>query len=83
MRKNDRKKSHLKNDKVEHTLLFLMMKIILKLCLLGRKKQLLLYLYFCILEGKKLELTFSNLLTIKKLKLHLTNLFNHSKNNQH
>ena len=39
--------------------------------------------YICILEGKKLELTFSNFLTIKKLEWDFTNLFNHDKNNQH
>ena len=44
--------------------------------------QLLLYLYLCILEGKKLELTFSNFLTIKKLELDFTNLFNHDKKNR-
>ena len=46
-------------------------------------KQLLLYLYLCILEREKLELNFSNFLTIKKLELDFTNLFNHSKNNHH
>ena len=46
-------------------------------------KQLLLYLYLCILQGKKLDLTFSNFLTYKKLELDFTNLFNHGKNNQH
>ena len=40
-------------------------------------KQLLLYLYLCILEGKKLELTFSNFLTNKKLELDFANFFNH------
>ena len=40
----------------------------------------LLYLYLCILEGKKLELTFSNFLTIKKLELDFTSPFNHGKN---
>ena len=69
----------------------------IKWCLLGRKnlfdrmcwnmnqmsewKQLTLYWYLCILEGKKHELTFSNFLTIKKLELDFTNLFNHDKNN--
>ena len=43
-------------------------------------KQLLLYLYLCALEGKKLELTFSKFLTIKKLELDFTTLFNHGKN---
>ena len=42
-------------------------------------KQLLLYLFLCILQGKKLELTFSNFLTIKKFELDFTNLFNHGK----
>ena len=37
----------------------------------------------CILEGKKLELTFSNFLTIKKLELDSRTLFNQIKNNQH
>ena len=46
-------------------------------------KQLLLYFYLCILEGKELELTFSNFLTIKKLELDFTNRFNHNKNNKH
>ena len=46
-------------------------------------KQLLLYFYLRIIEGEKLELTFSNFLTIKKLELDFTNLFNHGKNNQH
>ena len=46
-------------------------------------KQLLLYLYLCILQVKKLDLTFSNFLTYKKLELDFTNLFNHGKNNQH
>ena len=42
-------------------------------------KQLLLYFYLCILEGKKLELAFSNFLTIKKFELDFTNFFNHGK----
>ena len=42
-------------------------------------KQLLLYFYLCILEGKKLELTFSNFLTIKTFELDFTNFFNHGK----
>ena len=46
-------------------------------------KQLLLYMHLCILEGKRLELTFSNFLTIKKLELDFTNRFNHDKNNKH
>ena len=46
-------------------------------------KQFTLYGYLCILEEKKHELTFSNFLTIKKLELDFTNLFNHGKNNQH
>ena len=50
---------------------------------MNERKNLLLYLYLCILEGKKLELTFSNYLTVKKLELDFTNLFNHGKNNQH
>ena len=40
MMKNDVKKCHVKNDKVERVLLyhfFKMMKILLKMCLLGRK----------------------------------------------
>ena len=45
-------------------------------------KQLLLYLYLCLLEGKKLELTFLNSLAIKILQLDFTSLFNHDKNNQ-
>ena len=73
-----------------------MMKTILKLCLLGRKnlfdcmcenmnewKQLLLYLFLCILKGRKLELTFSNFLIIRKLELDFTNYFNYGKFNQH
>ena len=43
-------------------------------------KQLLLYLYLCILEGEKLELAFSNFLTIKKLELDFTKRFKHDKN---
>ena len=51
---------------------------------MNERKNLLLYLYLCILEGKKLELTFSNsLLTIKILELDFTSLFNHGRNNQH
>ena len=46
-------------------------------------KQLLLYLYLSILEEKKLELTFSNYLTIKKLELNFIKPFNHGKNNQY
>ena len=46
-------------------------------------KQLLLYFYLCILEGKELELTFSNFLTIKKLELDFTNSFEHGENNLH
>ena len=46
-------------------------------------KQLLLYLHLCVLEGKKLESTFSNFLTIKILELDFTSLFNHGKNYQH
>ena len=32
---------------------------------------------------RKLELTFSNFLTIQKIELYFTNLFNHGENNQH
>ena len=46
-------------------------------------KQLLLCLYLSILEEKKLELTFSNYLTIKKLELNFIKPFNHGKNNQY
>ena len=85
MIKNDEKKCHLKNDKVEHVLLyhFLNDENHTQILSPGKKKQLLLYLYLSILKGKKLELTFSNFLTIKKLELDFTNLFNHGKNNQH
>ena len=50
---------------------------------MNERKQLLLRLYLCILEGKKLDLTLSYFLTIKKLELDFTNLFDHGKNNQH
>ena len=43
-------------------------------------KQLLLYLYLCILEGKKLVLAFSNFLIIKKLEIDFTKRFKHDKN---
>ena len=67
--KNDEKKCHLKNDKVEHVLLyhFLNDENHTQILSPGKKKQLLLYLYLSILKGKKLELTFSNFLTIKKI----------------
>ena len=40
-------------------------------------------LIFVYTRTRKLELNFSNFLTIKMLELDFTNLFNHSKNNQH
>ena len=40
-------------------------------------------LIFVYTRRKKLELTFSNFLTVKKLELDFTNLFNLGKNNQH
>ena len=39
--------------------------------------------YLCILEAEKLELTFSNFLTIKNLELNFSNFLNCSKNNEH
>ena len=83
------KKNHLKNDKIERfTLSFLNDEHHFQILSPGKRKlirpqnmnewkQLLLSLYLCILEGKKLELTFSNFLTNKKLELDFANFFNH------
>ena len=46
-------------------------------------EQLLLSLYLCILGGENLESTFPNFITIRKLEVYFTNLFNNGKNNQH
>ena len=78
--KNDEKKWHSKNDKVIDVLLyhFLNDENHTQIESPGKKKAASVYS-----KEKKLELTFTNFLTIKKLELDLTNLFNHGKNNQH
>ena len=93
-----KKKCHLKNDKIEHVLLYHFLNAKNHTQIVSSRKKKLIpphmlkhewmeaafaLLISCILEGKKLELTFSNSLTIKILELDFTSLFNHGKNDQH
>ena len=87
---NDEQKCHLKNDKVGHD------ENSTQVVSLGKEKLIrphvlkhqwieaaFAVLIFVYTRRKKLELTFSNFLTVKKLELDFTNLFNLGKNNQH
>ena len=98
MTKTDEKKGSFKNWYVDHVLLyhFLNDENHTQIVCPGKKKLIwphvlkhkwmeaaFAVLIFEYTRRRKLELTFSNFLTIQKIELYFTNLFNHGKNNQH